>query len=172
MNHLELRTAVYTGSFDPITLGHLTVIRRSSRLFDRLVVGIGSNVEKTSLFSPEERLELVRKSTEGITNVFVEIFDGLAVDFVRKCGSRVMIRGVRPLTDIASEFTMMMANRQLDDDVETVFLMADEEFAHVSSSLIKQITPLSNDDKLAKFVPLAIIPALRSKLGNKPSDSE
>ena len=157
-------TAVYTGSFDPVTLGHLNVIERSSRLFDRLVVGIGLNVEKTALFSPQERVELVVRVTRRFDNVEVQTFDGLAVHFVRECGSRVMIRGVRPLTDIAAEFTMLMANRQLDPDIETVLLTADEELAHVSSSLIKQITPLSSDEMLARFVPREIIPDLRAKL--------
>lgn len=162
--------AVYTGSFDPITLGHLNVIERSSRLVDRLIVGVGINVEKTPLFSPEERVDLVQHATERFANVEVRTFDGLAVNFVRDCGARVMIRGVRPLADIASEFTMMMANRQLDPDIETIFLMADEEFAHVSSSLIKQITPLSSDEMLARFVPKEIIPALRKKIPGPGSD--
>ena len=160
----DSQVAVYTGSFDPITLGHLNVIERSSRMFQRVVVGIGVNVEKSSLFTPQERVELVRMVTSHISNVEVETFDGLAVSFVRSCGARIMIRGVRPLTDIAGEFTMLMANRQLDAEIETVFLMADEEFAHVSSSLIKQIAPLSDDERLARFVPAAIIPALRSRL--------
>lgn len=164
MVRTDSRIAVYTGSFDPVTLGHLNVIERSSRMFERLIVGIGINVEKTPLFSPEERVELVRSVSADFDNVEVKTFSGLAVQFVRECQARVMIRGVRPLTDIAGEFTMMMANRHLDPDIETVFLMADEEFAHVSSSLIKQITPLSNDEMLAKFVPEKIIPALRSKL--------
>jgi pantetheine-phosphate adenylyltransferase len=164
------RIAVYTGSFDPITLGHLSVIERSARLFDKLMIGVGINVEKQALFSPEERADLVRRATAHCGNVEVLTFDGLAVDFVRKCNSRIMIRGVRPLTDIAAEFTMMMANRKLDSDVETVFLMSDEEYTHVSSSLIKQITPLSTDDMLAQFVPPMIIPALRAKMpGPKPS---
>jgi len=164
--------AVYTGSFDPITLGHLNVIERSSRLFDRLVVGIGLNTEKTPLFSPEERVELVQRVTRQFDNVEVRTFGGLAVQFVRDCGARVMIRGVRPLTDIAAEFTMMMANRKLDADIETVFLMADEEFAHVSSSLIKQITPLSTDEMLERFLPGAIIADLRRKLPNQLADSQ
>jgi len=158
------RVAVYTGSFDPVTLGHLNVIQRASRLVDRLIVGIGVNVEKTPLFTPEERVELTRHVLAPFKNVEVKTFSGLAVQFVRECGARVMIRGVRPLTDIAGEFTMMMANRQLDADVETVFLMADEEFAHVSSSLIKQITPLADDEMLGRFVPNEIIPALRKKI--------
>ena len=97
-------------------------------------------------------------------NVEVEIFDGLAVDFVRRSGARIMLRGVRPLTDIAGEFTMTMANRQLADDLETVFLMADARFAHVSSSLIKQVAPLADDEQLARFVPVEVIPILRKKL--------
>lgn len=156
--------AVYTGTFDPITLGHLNVIERSSRLVDRLIVGIGVNVEKTPMFSPEERIQLVADATAKFDNVQIESFTGLAVHFVRQCHARVMIRGVRPLTDIAGEFTMMMANRQLDPDVETVFLMADEEFSHVSSSLIKQIAPLATDEMLGRFVPTEIIPAIRAKL--------
>jgi pantetheine-phosphate adenylyltransferase len=158
------RTAVYTGSFDPITLGHLSVIRRSARLFEKLIVGIGINVDKTPMFSPEERIDLVQQCTASCGNVEVLTFTGLAVQFVRNCNARVMVRGVRPLTDIAAEFTMMMANRHLDPGIETVFLMADEEFAHVSSSLLKQITPLADDDMLARFVPREIIPALRSKM--------
>ena len=163
------RVAVYTGSFDPITLGHLNVIERGCRLVDRLIVGIGVNIEKSSMFSPEERVALVERVTRGYGNVEVRTFSGLAVEFVRDCGSHVMLRGVRPLTDIAAEFTMMMANRQLDPHIETVFLMADEEFAHVSSSLIKQIMPWAGDEMLARFVPADIIPALRQKIQTAPA---
>ena len=164
MTHSDSRVAVYTGSFDPITLGHLNVIERAARLVDKLIVGIGVNVEKAALFSPVEREELVAAATEHIKNVEIRSFGNLAVEFVRECGARVMIRGVRPLTDLAAEFTMMMANKHLDPGIETVFLMAGEEFAHVSSSLIKQITPLADDEMLARFVPETIIPALRAKL--------
>ena len=158
------RIAVYTGSFDPITLGHVNLIQRSSRLVDELVVGIGINVEKMPLFDPEERLELVKRVTSDMPNITVKIFSGLAVDFVRECGARVMIRGVRPLTDIAAEFTMTIANKRLDEGIETVFLMADGDYAHVSSSLIKQVAPLADDEQLARFVPASIIPDLRRKL--------
>jgi pantetheine-phosphate adenylyltransferase len=164
MNNHSSVAAVYTGSFDPISLGHLNVIERSSRLVDRLIVGIGTNIDKTSLFLPEERVELVKRVTRHLANVTVKMFDGLAVQFVRECNAKLMIRGVRPLTDIAAEFTMTMANKQLDPEVETMFLMAEGDFAHVSSSLIKQVAPLANDDKLARFVPREIIPDLRSKL--------
>ena len=159
------KTAVYTGSFDPVTLGHLHIIHRASRLFETLVIGIGINADKRSLFSPDQRRDLVDLVTGDLDNVRVEFFEGLAVDFVRSLGSRVMVRGIRPLTDIAGEFTMMMANRQLDSDIETVFLMADERFAHVSSSLLKQIASISDDDeKLAKFVPRESIRPLRERL--------
>ena len=159
------RTAVYTGSFDPVTLGHQSVIQRSAKLFDEVVVAVGLNVEKQMLFSTDERVELLQSVTDALANVRVTTFDGLAVDYVRSIGSRVMIRGLRPLTDTAGEFTMMMANSQLDADIETVFLMADESLTHVSSSLLKQIAPLADDQKLARFVPQQVIPAIREKCG-------
>jgi pantetheine-phosphate adenylyltransferase len=164
MTHSDSRIAVYTGSFDPVTLGHLNVIERASRLVDTLIVGIGINTEKAALFSPELRVDLVTQATAHLNNIVIKAFSGLAVGFVRECGARVMIRGVRPLTDLATEFTMTMANKHLDPGIETVFLMADEEFVHVSSSLLKQIAPLADDDMLARFVPRAIIPALRAKI--------
>lgn len=159
-----MKLAVYTGSFDPITLGHLDVIERASRITDKLIVGIGVNVEKKGLFSPAERISLVEKVIDHLDNVTVEAFEGLAVNFVGSVGATVMIRGVRPLTDTAGEFTMMMANRKLSPDLETIFLMSDARYAHVSSSLIKQLTPLASEDQLAQFVPALIIPELRNKL--------
>ena len=158
------RRAVYTGSFDPITLGHLNVIERSSRLVDALIVGIGTNIDKQPLFTAEERVELVERVTKPLGNVEVRQFSGLAVQFVRECNARVIIRGVRSLSDMDTEFTMTLANRKLDPSIETVFLMADEEFSHVSSSLIKQITSLASDEELARFVPQAIIADLRAKI--------
>jgi pantetheine-phosphate adenylyltransferase len=158
------RIAVYTGSFDPITLGHLNVIERAAGLVDRLVVGVGINISKSTMFSTEERVDLVRIATRHLPNVEVRQFSGLAVNFVRECGARVMFRGVRPLGDLDAELTMMMANRQLDPGVETVVLLADKEFAHVSSSLIKQIAPLASDEDLGKFVPRNVAVALRTKM--------
>jgi pantetheine-phosphate adenylyltransferase len=160
------RRAVYTGSFDPITLGHLNVIERSCRLVDELIVGVGTNIEKTSLFTDEERLELIKRATSHLPNVRVQTFTGLAVHFVRECQARVIIRGIRSLTDMEHEFTMTLANRKLDPGIETVFLMADDEFSHVSSSLIKQITPLASDEELARFVPKEIVADLRAKLAD------
>jgi pantetheine-phosphate adenylyltransferase len=168
MTHSDSRVAVYTGSFDPVTLGHLNVIERAARLVDTLIVGIGVNTEKAALFSPDQRIELLQQATSHVKNVVVRSFAGLAVAFVRECGARVMIRGVRPLTDLAGEFTMTMANKHLDPGIETVFLMANEEFVHVSSSLLKQIAPLADDEMLARFVPRTIIPALRQKIQRQP----
>jgi pantetheine-phosphate adenylyltransferase len=122
------------------------------------------NVEKTSLFTPEERVELVTKVCQRFSNVEVRAFQGLAVDFVRACGARVLVRGLRPLADVAPEFTMLLANRNLDPNIETVFLMADEQYAHVSSSLIKQVTPLASDEQLARFVPKEVIEPLRERI--------
>jgi len=164
MTNSDSRIAVYTGSFDPVTLGHLNVIQRSSRLVDKLIVGIGINIEKPSRFTPEERVELVQRCTASLGNVEVRSFGGLAVTFVRECGARVMLRGLRTLSDLEAEFTMTLANRKLDPNIETVFLMADDQFSHVSSSLIKQIAPLASDDELARFVPPEVVAAIRAKM--------
>ena len=161
---MSARVAVYTGSFDPITHGHLNIIQRSSRLFDRLVIGIGVNIDKKSLFTFQERLDLAREVTAAFGNVEVGDFEGLAGDFVKSMGAHVMVRGVRPMTDVSGEFSMLLANRQLAPEIETVFLMADSEYAHVSSSLIKQIAPLATDDMLTRFVPAEVVGALRGKL--------
>jgi len=163
----DSRQAVYTGSFDPITLGHLNVIERASKLVDLLTVGVAVHGGKKTMFTIEERVELAKQTTSHLPNVEVQQFVGLAVRFVRRCGSRVMVRGVRPLTDIAAEFTMMLANRHLDPDIETVFLASDEEFSHVSSSLIKQIAPLASDQELATFIPPQVIKEQRKKLDRK-----
>jgi pantetheine-phosphate adenylyltransferase len=157
-------TAVYTGSFDPITLGHLDVIGRASRIFETIVVGVGINPDKQPLFSLTERVELVKSSLAGFSNVRVELFSGLSVAFVREQGAHVLLRGVRSLTDIEAEFTMTLANRKLDPAVETVFLMADAAYSHISSSLLKQITPLADDEALLRFVPPPVVTALRAKL--------
>ena len=160
------RIAVYPGSFDPITLGHLNVIERASRLFDRLIVGVGINIEKQGMFAADERVELIRVATCHLRNIEIRTFQGLAVDFVREEGALVMIRGVRPITDIAAELTMMMANRRLARDIETLFMIADGELAHVSSSLIKQIASLASEEELARFLPPNVVRAVRGKMGD------
>ena len=168
MSELSSRIAVYPGSFDPITLGHLNVVERASRLFDTLIVGIGINIEKQPMFEMEERVELVRRATSHLDNIEIRTFSGLAVEFVQGCGARIMVRGVRPLTDIPAELTMMMANRRLAPDVETLFMIADGELAHVSSALIKQIAPLAGDEELGRFLPPTVVAAVRAKL-QKPA---
>ncbi|NOX54821.1 MAG: pantetheine-phosphate adenylyltransferase [Planctomycetes bacterium] len=163
---LDPRHAVYAGSFDPLTLGHLDIIERGARLFDRLTVGVGINPDKQPLFSPDERLRLAREVLASLKNVDVQCFQGLAVDFVRACGAAVMLRGVRTLTDMEAEFSMSLANRTLAPDIETVFLMASEDYSHVSSTLIKQIATMSRDsaeEKLRGFLPEPIIRPLLAK---------
>jgi len=150
-NPLSPRAAVYTGTFDPVHLVHLDLIARGSKLYDRLVVGVGINPEKTTLFSIEERVRLLEEVAAPFGNVEVKAFTGLAVQFVRGLGAGVMIRGLRTLSDMEYEFTMSLMNLNLDPGVETVFLMAKEEFSHVSSSLLRQIAALGGD--LSKFLP-------------------
>jgi pantetheine-phosphate adenylyltransferase len=139
-------------------------MERASRLFDRLIIAVGVNVEKHALFDPDERLALIRNATQHLPNIEIRTFQGLAVEFVRQCGARVIVRGVRPITDIAAELTMMMANRRLAPDLETLFMIADGELAHVSSSLIKQIAPVADDAALSRFLPPGAVRALRAKL--------
>ena len=163
---LNPRHAVYTGSFDPISLGHFDIIRRGSQLFERLTVGVGINPEKSPLFTPQERVELVLRVVEPLKNVEVRGFQGLAVNFVRSCGASVMLRGLRTLTDIEAEFTMTLANRALGPEIETVFLMASEKYSHISSSLVKQVALLGNStvgESLEKFLPQEIIPAVLAR---------
>jgi pantetheine-phosphate adenylyltransferase len=147
---LNPRVAVYTGVFDPVHRGHLDVIVRGCRLFERLVVGVGINPEKATFFSLEERVELVRRAAAALPNVEVRPFTALAVQFVRSLGARIMLRGLRTLSDMEYEFTMSLTNLNLDPEIETVFLMAKEEFSHVSGTLIRQIATFHGD--LKKFV--------------------
>ncbi|MEN9554699.1 MAG: Phosphopantetheine adenylyltransferase [Planctomycetota bacterium] len=160
-------SACYVGSFDPMTLGHLDIIRRASRIFGHVTVGIGINPDKNSLFTPTERVELCRLSLSDLPNVDVRTFDGLAVEFVRQCNSRILLRGVRTLSDIEAEFSMTLTNRVLDEEIESVFLMSAERFAHISSSLIKQIARMAREgvrDRLKDFVPGPIIEPLIRRL--------
>lgn len=155
---LSARTVVYTGTYDPIHRGHLDVIDRCSRLFDKLIVGVGINPDKSTLFGIDERVELIQSVTKQYRNVEVKKFEGLTVQFVRECGARIMIRGLRTLSDMEYEFTMSLMNLNLDPEIETVFLMANEEFSHVSSSLLRQIAKLGGD--LTKFLPDPVKQAL------------
>jgi pantetheine-phosphate adenylyltransferase len=161
MMSLDSRVAVYTGTFDPVHLGHLDVIRRGSRLFDRLVIGVGINPEKEPFFTDEERVELLRRVVRSFANVEVRAFRGLAVRFVRELGAMVMLRGLRTLSDMEYEFHMSLTNQNLDDEIETVFLMAQVEHSHFSSTLIRQIGLLGGD--LGPFVPPEVQEAIRSR---------
>jgi pantetheine-phosphate adenylyltransferase len=158
------RIAVFAGTFDPITLGHVDVIRRGQLLFERLVVGIGIHPSKTSLFSVEERIELARKVLRPFPNVSVDSFEGLTVNYVRRIGARVILRGLRTLTDMEYEFGMTLTNQRLDPDIETVFLMADGEHSHISSSLIKQVGRFGGPESLRHFVPGELIEPILAKL--------
>ena len=152
------RTVVYTGVFDPIHFGHLDVIQRGSRIFDRLVVGVGINPDKSSLFSVEERVGLVQAVARGFPNVEVRPFSDLAIRFVRSVGARIMLRGLRTLSDMEYEFSMSLTNLAMDGEIETVFLMSSEVYSHLSSTLIRQIASLHGD--VAKFVPPEVARAL------------
>ena len=168
---LNPRHAVYAGSFDPVSLGHRDIIERGARMFERVTVGVGINPEKSPLFTPQERLEMLQHLLKPFPNVDVACFEGLAVDFVRRSGAAVMLRGLRTLTDIEAEFTLTLANRALAHEIETVFLMASEKYTHISSSLIKQVAMFGTEaangsEPLEAFVPREIITRVRAKFQN------
>ena len=160
--------ALYAGSFDPPTLGHLDVISRSRRLFDRIVVGIGENPDKEPMLAADERLALLRAAvddmlaeTPGGAPVVVDIYSGLTVDYAREVGASALLRGIRNVTDLATECQMAIANRQVAD-IESVFVITDERYGFTSSSLIRQIVELGGDvEKLANIVPAAVLEQLR-----------
>lgn len=156
------RVAVYPGTFDPLHLGHVDIIERGRRLFDRLVVGVGVNPEKTALFSLEERVKMINEVVHSMDNVEVEPFTGLAVQFVRKVGSCVMIRGLRTVSDMEYEFSMSLTNQMLEPQIDTVFLLAHVDYSHLSSTLIRQIAMFGGD--LDKFLPRTIVSAVRDKV--------
>jgi pantetheine-phosphate adenylyltransferase len=163
---LNPKHAVYVGSFDPVTLGHVDIIVRGASIFDKLTIGIGINPEKTPLFTPEERLSLMRDVFSDHDNIEVQTFTGLTVKFVRECGAKVMLRGMRTLTDLESEFTMSLANHVLAPELETMFLMSSDKYTHISSTLIKQIAQMGGEegDRLLKdFVPKPVIAPLLAK---------
>jgi pantetheine-phosphate adenylyltransferase len=156
---------VYTGTFDPVHHGHLDIINRGSRIFDRLIVGVGINPDKKPFFDLDERVELVRQVIRVFPNVSVQPFTGLAVNFVRQLGSRVMLRGLRTTSDMEGEFTMSLMNLNLDPEVETVFLMAKEAYSLVSSTLLRQIATFGGN--LEKFLPPQIKQALEQRVAEQ-----
>jgi pantetheine-phosphate adenylyltransferase len=157
--------------FDPITLGHLDVIKRGCSLFEELVVGIGVNPDKRALFDHDERVALARQVVAPYDNVHVETFDDLAVQFVRRIGARVILRGIRTLSDMEYEFSMTLTNARLDPTIETVFLMADGEYSHISSSLIKQVARFGGREALKNFVPESVIDSILERLAGSVEES-
>ena len=157
------RVALYPGSFDPLTYGHMDLIDRALELFDKVYVAIVKNQEKTALFSTQERLELVKKALKG-KNVVVEAFDGLVVRYAAKNQIRTMIRGLRATSDFDYEFQMALTNRGLAKDIDTIFLMPSESHFYLSSRLVKEIARLGGS--VQKFVPSFIEKALQEKLNS------
>lgn len=159
------KIAVYPGSFDPITNGHLDVIRRAAQMFDRVVVAIARNSEKAPLFTVRERLALVRAAVRGIRNVAVDDFEGLLVRYARRKGATVLVRGLRAVSDFEFEFQMALMNRKLDARIETIFLMPKDEYTFISSGLVKEIAALGGD--VSDFVPRGVERAMLQKLPPK-----
>jgi pantetheine-phosphate adenylyltransferase len=159
------RVALYPGSFDPATLGHLDILERATAIFDRVVVSVIRNPAKEPLFSAEERLELLRVATRPLGDqVTVDTFDGLTVDHARQVGAIAIVRGLRALSDFETEFQMALMNRRLDPEVHTVFLMTSAPNVFMSSSLVKEVCRLGGD--ISEFVTPAIAEALRRRVGN------
>src|SRR5205085_1886129 len=156
-----MRRAIYPGSFDPPTNGHLDVIQRACRLFDEVVVAVAFNEEKNALFTMEERLDLLRLTTGRFENVSVSRFKGLLVEFAREQQASAVIRGLRAVSDFEFEFQMALMNRKLEPAVETIFLMPREEYTYLSSRLVKEIARLGGD--VSKFVPSIVASALGKK---------
>jgi pantetheine-phosphate adenylyltransferase len=157
----EMRRAIYPGSFDPVTNGHLDVIERARKLFDEVIVAVAHNEEKQALFSLEERLELLKASIGNIDNVRITQFDGLLVEFAAAQQASAVIRGLRAVSDFEFEFQMALMNRKLEANVETIFLMPKEEYTYLSSRIIKEIARLGGD--VSSFVPPGVAKALAKK---------
>ncbi|MCX5686302.1 MAG: pantetheine-phosphate adenylyltransferase [Candidatus Omnitrophica bacterium] len=158
----KVRTAIYPGTFDPVTYGHIDLIRRASKIFDKVIVAVAHNKSKGALFSVEERVAMLRDAVKGIPNIIIDDFDGLVVEYARKRGSNVMIRGLRMISDFEYEFQMALTNRKLAGDIETIFMMPHEDYSYVSSKLIKEAAALGAD--VSKFIPRKAAAALKEKM--------
>jgi pantetheine-phosphate adenylyltransferase len=163
------RRAIFPGTFDPVTYGHLDLINRGARLFDQLVIGVGKNPEKSEMFSPDERVEMMREGIADLDNVTVQAYEGLTMKFAHAVSADVIVRGIRDSVDLRDELHFANANL-LVGDVETVFLMASDRNALTSSSLIKQIVEMggSEVERLAELVPPGVLKRLAEKLRPAP----
>jgi len=153
--------AVYPGSFDPFTNGHLDIIKRSSKIFDKLIIAVGDNPAKQPLFSKDERLKMIKETIRNLKNVEVDLFDGLLVDYARKRGAQVVIRGIRTVSDFEYEYQMALTNKALSTDIETMFMVTSKEYAFVSAKLIKEAASLGGD--ISGFVPAEVVKYVKSK---------
>ncbi|MGN0642546.1 MAG: pantetheine-phosphate adenylyltransferase [Huintestinicola sp.] len=160
-----MRIAVCPGSFDPVTFGHRDIIHRASQLFDKVIVLVAVNAVKNPLFSPEERVELIKKVTKDFDNVEVDICTGLIADYVKKVGAVAIVKGLRAVTDFEYEFQMALVNKHLYDGAETVFLTTSAENMYLSSSVVKQVASFGGD--ISKFVPKCILEDIRDRLSQK-----
>ncbi len=156
------KVAIYPGSFDPITNGHLDVVRRAARLYDRVLIAVAEDTDKTSLFTLDERIALVRQTVRGLRNVSVEGFSGLLVKFARRKRAAVIVRGLRAVSDFEYELQLALFNREMDPKIETIFLTPKQDLAFVSSRMVKQIAMLGG--QVNGFVPQAVKQALKQKL--------
>ncbi len=150
MHNVREKTGVYPGSFDPITLGHLDIIKRSSKMFDKLIVAVLDNKAKKPLFTAEERVKIIRNEISGLCNVEVMHFDGLTVDFAREQGAHVLVRGLRAVTDFEYELQMAQTNHAMSPDIDTIFLTTDLKYAYLSSSIVKDVASFGGD--ISQFV--------------------
>ncbi len=157
-----MKKAIYPGTFDPVSYGHIDVIQRASLVFDEVVVAVAANFHKKPLFNKDERLAMLTDAVKGMPRVQVMAFDGLVTRFAREQGIGVLIRGLRMISDFEYEFQMALTNRRLADDVETVFLMPSEKFSFLSSSLLKEAAALGAD--ISDFVPPAVAVRLKERL--------
>jgi pantetheine-phosphate adenylyltransferase len=157
------RIGVYPGTFDPFTNGHLDLVKRSRSLFDQVIIAIAPNLDKAPLFSPKERLEMVQEALHSATEVTVEIFDGLLVDFVRARHAQAIIRGLRAVSDFEYELQIALMNRKLADRIETIFLMPSEEYTYLSSTIIKTVA--SYHGAIDAFVPPGVARRLKERFG-------
>ena len=156
------RTVIYPGSFDPVTLGHLEVIRRASKLFDKVIVAVLINSSKTPAFSIGERMELLRDAAAGLDNVEVTGFEGLLAEFCRVRGVNAIVKGLRAVSDFEYEFQMAIANKKLNPELDTMFLTATEKYTFLSSSVVRELASYGAD--LTDFVPFEIIPDIRRRV--------